>query len=171
MSSVETNSSVQPSPFWTFSLSYYRMAAVQEACLALQDGCGVDVNVILFLLWSASQGRRLPHDQVAALTDKVRVWQADVVAPIRSLRRRLKSDPPLLDKGSAELFRTKIKAIELESERLQQEAMFALAETLRAEPASSVEEAARANIAAYQAVIGRPLDTAAVDTLVDALRS
>jgi uncharacterized protein (TIGR02444 family) len=169
MNSVETNSSPQPSPFWTFSLGYYRMAAVQEACLALQDDCGVDVNIILFLLWTASQSRRLPPDQVAALIDKVRLWQADVVAPIRSLRRRLKSNPPLLDQGSAELFRTKIKAIELESERLQQEAMFTLAETLRAEPASSAEEAARANIAAYQATIGRPFEAAAVDTLIDAL--
>ena len=114
--------------------------------------------------------RDSPVGKLPALTEKVRAWQADVVAPLRSLRRRLKSDPPLLDKGSAELFRTKIKAIELEAERLQQEAMFALADTLRAEPANSVEEAARDNIAAYQAAIGRPLDAAAVDTLVDALR-
>jgi uncharacterized protein (TIGR02444 family) len=170
MNSVETNSSPQPSPFWTFSLGYYRMAAVQEACLALQDGCGVDVNVVLFLFWTASRSRRLPRDQVAVLIDKVRLWQADVVAPIRTLRRRLKTNPPLLDQGSAELFRTKIKAIELESERLQQEAMFALAETLRTEPASSVEEAGRTNIAAYQTAIGRRFDAAAVDTLIDALR-
>src|SRR5690349_11087598 len=119
MNSLKTNSSAQPSPLWTFSVGYYRMAAVQEACLALQDGFGVDVNVILFLLWTASQGRRLSSDQVAAVTDRVRVWQVDVVAPIRSLRRRLKGNPPLLVKASAELFRTKIKAIELESERLQ----------------------------------------------------
>jgi uncharacterized protein (TIGR02444 family) len=146
------------------------MAAVQKACLGLQDGCGVDVNIMLFLLWTASQNRRLPGDQVRGLIDKVRIWQADVVAPIRNLRRRLKGDAPLLDKGSVELFRTKVKALELESERLQQEAMFAVASTLRTEPAKSVDEAARANIAAYEAAIGRPLDATAVDTLVDALR-
>jgi hypothetical protein len=73
----------------------------------------------------------------------------------------------LIDKGSAELFRTKIKAIELEAERLQQEAMFAL--DLRSEPAGSVVEAARAHVAAYEDVIGRPFDAAAIATLIDAL--
>jgi uncharacterized protein (TIGR02444 family) len=155
------------SPFWTFSLRYYRQAGVAEACLELQDRSSVDVNVLLFLLWSASRQRHLPDDQVQALANKVRDWQADVVVPLRNLRRRLKSDVPLIDKGSVELFRTKIKAIELEAERLQQEAMFAL--DLGSEPAGSIIEAGRANIAAYQHVLGRPLAVAAVDTLIDAL--
>ena len=53
MSSVETVSGTQGSPFWKFSLGYYRGAGVSEACLELQDRCGVDVNVVLFLLWMA----------------------------------------------------------------------------------------------------------------------
>src|ERR1700721_671950 len=126
MSSVAA-ASPQSNPFWTFSLGYYRGAGVSEACLELQDNCGVDVNVVLFLLWMASQRRQVGADEVKPLADKVRPWQVDVIGPIRALRRRLKSDAPLLDKGSAELFRTKIKAVELESERLQQEAMHALA--------------------------------------------
>src|ERR1700686_3536434 len=132
----------QASPFWKFSLGFYRGAGVSEACLELQDHCGVDVNVMLFLLWMASQKRVLAADQVKLLADKVRPWQIDVIGPIRSLRRMLKTDAPLLDKGSAELFRTKIKAIELESERLQQEAMYGLAESLKTESAASVEAAA-----------------------------
>jgi uncharacterized protein (TIGR02444 family) len=155
------------SPFWTFSLGYYRQPGVAEACLELQDRCSVDVNILLFLLWSASQQRRLPDDQVQALANNVRDWQADIVVPLRNLRRRLKSDALLTDKGSAEIFRTKIKAIELEAERLQQEAMFAL--DVGSESAGSVIEAGRANIAAYQHVLGRPLAVAAIDTLIDAL--
>jgi len=169
MSSVETVSATQGSPFWKFSLGYYRGAGVSEACLELQDRCGVDVNVVLFLLWMASQKRVVPPDQVKRLADKVRPWQTDVIGPIRSLRRMLKSDAPLLDKGSAELFRTKIKAVELESERLQQEAMYALADGLKAESAPSVEAAARANVAAYERAVGRPFTKAAVDTMIAAL--
>ena len=169
MSSVESGPLPQSSPFWTFSLGYYRGPGVSEACLELQDKCGVDVNVVLFLLWLASQKRQLGADQVKRLADKVRPWQMDVIGPIRALRRRLKTDAPLLDKGAAELFRTKIKAIELESERLQQEAMYALAADLGAEPASSAATAARASIAAYQDALGRPLTAAAVDTLIGAL--
>ncbi len=169
MSIAEPAAASQPSPFWTFSLGYYRGAGVSEACLELQDNCGVDVNVVLFLLWMASQKRALAADEVRALADKVRPWQVDVIGPIRALRRKLKTDAPLLDKGAAELFRTKIKAVELESERLQQEAMGALAAGLRATPADSVAAAARASLTAYQDALGRALTPAAVDTLISAL--
>jgi uncharacterized protein (TIGR02444 family) len=170
MSSVEPASAPQANPFWTFSLGYYRGAGVSEACLELQDNCGVDVNVVLFLLWQASQKRRVAAADVKALADKVRPWQIEVIGPIRALRRKLKTDAPLLDKGSAELFRTRIKAIELEAERLQQDAMAALAAGLKTDPAPSAEAAARAGIAAYASALGRPLTPAAVDILVAALK-
>lgn len=170
MSSADSGPLPQSSPFWTFSLGYYRGAGVSEACLELQDNCGVDVNVVLFLLWMASQQRQVGADEVKRLADKVRPWQVDVIGPIRTLRRRLKSDAPLLDKGSAELFRTRIKAVELESERLQQEAMYALANGIAAQAAPSANAAARASIAAYQQALGRPLTPAAVDTLIGALK-
>jgi uncharacterized protein (TIGR02444 family) len=169
MSSVATSSSGRPSPFWTFSLSFYRQGGVSEACLELQDRFGVDVNIVLFLLWTATLGRRLEASETRSLADKVRAWQSEVVVPIRNLRRFLKTPPPLLDEGTAELFRTKIKAVELESERLQQEAMFALAPSLHYEPADNVVEAARTNLANYQSVIGRQFAIAATETLVNAL--
>ena len=170
MTSLDTASAAQTSPFWTFSLGYYRGAGVSEACLELQDNCGVDVNVMLFLLWVASRRRTVSADQVKALADKVRPWQTDVIGPIRALRRKLKSDTPLVDKGAAELFRTKIKAVELEAERLQQEAMTALASGLQSETTGSVHAAARANVAAYEAALGRAFTTAAVETMISALR-
>ena len=72
--------------------------------------------------------------------------------------------------ATAELFRTKIKAVELEAERLQQEAMY---ELTRASPlgreASSLEQAARANVMAYQSIRGVAFSTAAVETLLAAL--
>lgn len=170
MSSVATSSSGQPSPFWTFSLGFYRQGGVPEACLELQDRCGLDVNIVLFLLWTATLRRRLEIGEMWVLADKVRAWQNDVVVPIRNLRRFLKTLPPLVEDGTAELFRTKIKAIELESERLQQEAMFALAPSLHYETADTVEEAARTNLANYQSVTGRQFAIAATETLVNALR-
>jgi uncharacterized protein (TIGR02444 family) len=166
MSNAEPNSSA--SPFWIFSLGFYRLTGVADACLQLQDRCGADVNIVLFMLWTATLQRRLVPDAVRALADQVRAWQADVIAPIRSLRRLLKGDPLLLDKGNAEVFRNKVKGLELEAERLQQGAMFALSAGLTSEPAT-VAEAARANIAAYQDVIGQSFDAAAIDTLVNAL--
>ena len=55
------------SPFWRFSLKFYRQPQVAEACIALQDGAGIDVNLLLFLLWQAAEGRTLAVAEVDAL--------------------------------------------------------------------------------------------------------
>jgi hypothetical protein len=86
------------------------------------------------------------------------------VVPIRSIRRALKSPPEVIAPEAAESLRTRIKAVELEAERLQQEALYGLAETSRlGRPAPSKMDAARDSISSYQGVIGpfppEPLDT------------
>lgn len=156
------------SPFWRFSLGFYRRPGVSEACIALQDDCGADVNVVLLLLWLASTERRVALAEVQAVCAKATPWRDDVVAPLRAVRRKLKEGSSLVERGTAELFRTKIKAIELESERLQQEGLFALASALPTQPAPPVE-AARAGIAIYEQVLGRAFSPNAVDVLVSAL--
>jgi hypothetical protein len=92
------------------------------------------------------------------------------VVPLRAVRRALKTPPALVEGGAAEALRTRIKAVELEAERLQQEAMYELA---RASPlgaeAASTEAAARANIAAYAAICRAPFSQPAVETLLAAL--
>ncbi len=72
------------------------------------------------------------------------------MVPLRTLRRRLKDGSDLGGAWHREVFRTRIKAIELEAERLQQEALFGLAAGLATTAAPSVEAAARANVAAYE---------------------
>jgi uncharacterized protein (TIGR02444 family) len=157
------------SSFWRFSLGFYRQPGVAEACLVLQDRFGADVNTVLFLLWLATDKRQLRQETVQMLADKVGGWQSDVVLPLRQLRRHLKSGSSLVDASTAEVFRNKIKATELEAERLQQEAMFALSITLASESTESVALAARANVRGYETVTGRRFDTAVIDLLVTAL--
>ena len=159
------------SPLWRFSLGFYRQPGVADACIALQDGCGVDVNILLFFLWLATARRRVPPAAAQAVCAKVAPWRDEVVVPLRMLRRRLKEGSSMVDRGTAELFRTKIKAVELESERLQQEAMFALADGLATESAPTVEAAARANMAAYQQVLAHTFAPAPIDILLAALLS
>jgi uncharacterized protein (TIGR02444 family) len=100
-------------PFWRFSLSFYRQAGVAEACITLQDECGVDVNLMLFLLWLASGGRQLSAAHVKELDDAVRTWRELTIIPIRDVGRHLKGAPTLVEAGKQEALRTKIKAIEL----------------------------------------------------------
>jgi uncharacterized protein (TIGR02444 family) len=157
------------SPFWRFSLGFYRQSGVADACIALQDGCGVDVNILLLFLWLATARRCLPPAGAKALCAQAGPWRDDVVVPLRTLRRRLKDGSSLVERSTAELFRTKIKAVELESERLQQEAMFALADGLATESAPTIEAAARANVAAYEHAVAQTFASAPVDVLIAAL--
>ena len=112
------------SPFWRFSIKFYQVPGVAPACIELQDQAGVDVNVLFFLLWLATQSRALNNEQVSEIERGIGAWREMAVVPIRNVRRALKSPPPVMSAEAAEGFRTRIKAVELEAERLQQEALF-----------------------------------------------
>lgn len=163
----QANEAASHSPFWRFSLRFYAVPGVAPACIALQDEAGVDVNLLLFLLWTASRGRALDKAEVADLDRRVGVWRDLAVIPLRTLRRALRAPPSVVGADAAEGLRTRIKAAELEAERVQQEALFQLAEAGPiGRPAASPEAAARASLAAYQAVLG-PFP-AGVEVILDA---
>lgn len=103
--------------FWDWSVEIYARPGVAEACLALQDRRGVDVNLLLLGLWLATRGRTLPPDTAAALADQAATWQREVVRPLRDVRRGLKrreGDPAVA------ALRREVAAVELAAERLQQ---------------------------------------------------
>ena len=156
------------SPFWRFSLHFYARPGVADACLALQDRCGADVNLLLFLLWMSLSRRLFSVDAVMALDDRIRDWRETVVVPLRAMRRTLKQRPALAD--AAEPFRTHVKVLELEAERLQQEAMAASAGSAADGIAESAGDAARQSIAAYQSVSSRDFPPDLVAILFDALQ-
>src|SRR4051812_104131 len=108
------------SPFWHFSVGFYRVPEVAAACIKLQDEAEVDVNLLFFVLWNASLQRRLPPAVVEEADRRVGDWRQTVIVPLRALRRALKASPALIEPGASEVFRTKVKGLELESERLQQ---------------------------------------------------
>ena len=161
-----------PSPFWTFSLRFYAAPRVPAACLALQDGSGVDVNVLLFALYAARRGRRLRAADVARLIDALSVWKDEVVVPLRLVRRALKEPPPVIDATAGEALRNRVKAVELEAERLEQEALFAAfpLDDLGV-PAPDPAAAARANVAAHAEALGATFDAGAVETLLTAFNA
>jgi uncharacterized protein (TIGR02444 family) len=162
-------------PFWQFSLRLYRVPGVAPACLRLQDEAGADVNVLFFLLWNASRGVRLSAAAIAGADGHIAPWREAAVKPLRAVRRSLKDDDVLQDAAAAEAFRTRVKGLELEAERLQQEALYGLAQTDsvatwqpdRAGP----DVAAAAHIEAYQALCGAPFPAEAVITIRNAFKS
>jgi uncharacterized protein (TIGR02444 family) len=161
------NTASSDNPFWRFSLTFYRAPGVAEACIALQDEAGVDVNVLLFLLWSATLKKQMSAASVQDLDARIGAWRENAVVPLRTIRRALKRPPAVVDAGAAEAFRTRVKAVELEAERLQQGALYDLAPSLRFEAVSSAADAARASVAAYAAGF-KAFSPAAVATILSA---
>ncbi len=168
---TETAETKAETPFWRFSLHFYRQPGVSDACIALQDRCGVDVNLLLFLFWLADSGRLLTSDEIKNLDDSVRDWRNLTIIPIRDARRKLKGVRTLVDPGMQEAFRNRVKAVELEAERLQQEGLYAFTQSGPPGRPAAPGDAVRANVSAYARLIGVsfPPNTAAL--LVSAFNS
>ena len=145
-------SSKSGSAFWRFSLGFYAIPGVAPACLELQDEANVDVNLLLFLLFLAGEGRAVTRDDVARIDASIASWRAEVVEPLRAVRRRLKTGVGDTPPATSEALRNMVKKIELEAERLEQGRLEKEAPTL-GKPAP-VEAAARANLEAYEGHLG-----------------
>jgi uncharacterized protein (TIGR02444 family) len=105
---------------WGFAVALYSAPGVADACLGLQDRYGCDVNVLLFAAWvGAVRHGAMTLAEMAEAVAVVQSWHQEIVRPLRDLRRRLKSGPPPAPSESTEGLRTRIKAIELEAERIE----------------------------------------------------
>lgn len=141
---------------WRFSLAVYARPRVDRTCVDLQDRLGLDVNLVLLVLWAGAVcGARLTAAEAGRLADEAAAWHRPVVAPLRGVRRHLKGI------AGAEALRQKIKAIELESERLEQ---VRLARSSGLRPGTVDWAAAEANLRWLVA------EDAAVALLLDAAR-
>jgi uncharacterized protein (TIGR02444 family) len=157
----------QTSPFWWFSLRLYGERDFAGACLALQDRHGVDVNVLLFLLWAAQNGRRIEEEGVGAILAAVDAWHRSVVAPLRTARRYLRTPPADVQAGPAAALRQRIQEAELEAERLQQEMLYRLFPMeRRSQPEPFRDAFASVNLKSYAAVLGTEFPAPLIDALL-----
>src|SRR5262245_33991536 len=111
---TDTSASATPrkSPFWRFAVKFYAVPGVAPACIELQDRAKVDVNLLFFLLWNATDNRTFNGTDVAELDRLAGAWRDMAVVPLREVRRALKSPPHVMAPDAAEGFRTRIKAVE-----------------------------------------------------------
>jgi uncharacterized protein (TIGR02444 family) len=169
MSQAATKAPPQASALWTFSIDLYRAPGFSDACIRLQDDAGADVNLVFFLLWNAALKRKLSTAEVAAVDRAVADWRETAVIPMRRIRRALKDAPLLPDPNVLEDYRTRIKGLELEAERLEHEALSDFfQERSPGQLVASGTEAARANIAAYEDHLATHFAKEPVDTIVAA---
>jgi uncharacterized protein (TIGR02444 family) len=143
---IASNPGDASSELWAFSLVFYQQPDVMSALLALQDGAGLDVNLILFALWLGLSGRGRVDDRAVDAADRsVRVLRDEVIEPLRALRAGLKSA------ADADILRLRegIKALEIDAEKAAQDRLAALAgPAFKTNPAEWLADA-EANLALY----------------------
>ncbi len=118
-------------PFWDYSVALYRRPGVETACLGLQRRHGLDVNLVLLGCWLASRGIVLDRATLEGVEQAVSDWRADVIMPLRALRRRLAvgldravaSSIPALWPDQTAALRQRVLAVELDGEHLAQLAL------------------------------------------------
>jgi len=109
--------------FWDFSVRTYEQAGVSDACLALQDDCGADVNLVLYCCWAGWHFSALDDSTFAQAWRFSQLWNQQVVKPLRGVRRWMKADgchDSLMDAKACMDLRATVKATELRAEKLQQ---------------------------------------------------
>jgi uncharacterized protein (TIGR02444 family) len=100
---------------WDFALAFYQRPQVERDCLTAQDSFGLDVTALIFALYRAGQGAGFDAVQAVGLA---RTMNVGVVEPLRRARVALKSLSAGVDKDEGTLLRQKVKAVELEAERV-----------------------------------------------------
>jgi len=113
------NDEIASNPLWDYSVTVYSREGVAPVCIELQDTFALDVNLLLYAAWLASRGRRLSQSHLGELAALIADWREQVITPLRSLRRQLRTIP-----GAQEI-RAGTKALELRAERQQQAMMYA----------------------------------------------
>lgn len=128
--------------YWHFSLGVYAREGVAQSCVELQDRIGLDVNVLLLALLAARMHRRpMAADDIAQADHKVLAWRQQVVAPLRKIRRRLKTGPYPAPDSHTDLLRDKLKAAELDAEHAEQRVLAAWLASLVGSDQASDEDA------------------------------
>ncbi|ART72479.1 TIGR02444 family protein [Mycobacterium dioxanotrophicus] len=101
-----------------FALRVHGGDGVGPACVLLQDRFGLDVNVLLYAA-RVGIGGPLTPPVLQAATARVALWHAEVVRPLRGVRRRLKSGPsPAPSPVTAEL-REQLQSLEIRAELIE----------------------------------------------------
>jgi len=120
----------QPVSLWSFSVHTYGKPGVADACLALQDRYGLDVNVLLYCCWFGRTRGVVDEplwDRVLAFSGS---WAENVVRPLRAVRTWMKhagcTEPGISNDTCMEL-REEIKRIELKAEQIQENTLEELA--------------------------------------------
>jgi uncharacterized protein (TIGR02444 family) len=128
MSPTQIHVSLTLEHLWQFSLRYYSVREVKEACLSLQNNYHGNVNLLLLLKWLDEQQVSIPSDDWQRVMDCLS-RSDELLQSYRELRRKFKSHLP------DTLYRETLQ-FELQLEKQQQSDLIDCINTLDLQPAS-----------------------------------
>lgn len=139
---------MQDHPFWQFSTAVYVREGVEPLLLDLQDRVGLDINVLLACCWLAREGRSLTPAAARSAYRSTQPWSRGCIQPLRQVRQFLRP----FDQHNS--LRTAVKTLELEAEKVQQQALFALLSDTPVDTTGSTFEAlCEHNLASYCQIV------------------
>lgn len=108
---------------WDWTFAAYARPGVPEACLDLQDRFGRNTSFLLWAAWAGAEGRGADAARLDEAAGVARTWEAEVLGPLREVRRVLKPARPPVGDADREGLREDVKAAELRAERLLMETL------------------------------------------------
>ncbi len=148
---------------WDYAVEIYSRPGMSDLCLIFQDDYGANVSIILFISWCSAQGIRIDDQLLTRVEQSVGVWNRDVVTPLRGIRRELKLDSNGITQKTVPDFREKLKALELEAEYLELNALADLVsyKSISSVPVGDEKQLIETGILQYMEKIGFELDVRA----------
>jgi uncharacterized protein (TIGR02444 family) len=141
--------------FWDFSVHHYAKPGVEQACLALQNEFGLDVNNVLFCLWHGRLHGVFSQSTLLQMVEFSNEWRTNIVSPLRSTRSWMKGRNSVIDatEDSFENLRNAIKKLELQAERLQQDQLQSMVSGLPEYEVDDPKQAMIYNLQNYLVVV------------------
>jgi uncharacterized protein (TIGR02444 family) len=141
-----------PNLFWDFSVDIYGRDGVPAACLALQENCGINVNMILFCCWAGEiRVKSLDVQDIRTALGAINGWDQKIVKRLRNVRNELTTGFGEFGDEIVQTFRLRILNLELEAERIEQDrllGMISISSNTNISPQQKVTNAA-VNLANY----------------------
>lgn len=172
VNSTTASEQLSVSRFWDWSLALYPQ--IKPLCLAWQDDYGLNVNLMLLLLYLQQQQRPLTTRQLQQLIAALAPQQA-FTQQLRQLRRQL---PAHLAAADAARFKQQLLQAELCSEQLEQQCLITTLSTCECsdenaddhadkQPVAGASSASYSLLARYLDQLQVPITSALQQQLID----
>ena len=111
------------SELWDFSIQTWKIPAVEDACLSLQNTVDADVNILLYCCWLGDKQLLLSSDDILQLIEASNPWQNSILKPLRNARRMMKQHIIAMPAELLDQTVNNMSEMEINAERMQQQSL------------------------------------------------